>query len=264
MYAIVISILAIVGSSAAAVGGLLLMRRISDVSTLKAHHEVAGYLMGVIGTLYAVLLGLVIVDVQSKYQQARMMEESEASAIVDLFFLAGSFSQKVKIEIRKDLNDYVNQIVNSEWDSADRDGTFSRDTIKSIQGVTMALQDYEPKSNREVSCYQMALTVLGQLADSRRFRIVTAMTGVSPFLWCVLVAGAVLTVMFTFFFACDSLKNQIIMTIFLSVALTLNMLLVVLYGNPYKGDFKVQPIGFKYNQKVFKEVAEGTIPGLSR
>ena len=110
----------------------------------------------------------------------------------------------------------------------------------------------------------MALTVLAQLADSRRFRIVTAMSGVSPVLWCVLVAGATLTVVFTFFFACDSLKNQIIMTVFLSVALALNLLLVILYGNPYKGDFKVQPVGFKYNQKVFKEVAAGTIPGFSK
>jgi hypothetical protein len=41
---------------------------------------VAGYILAVVGTLYAVLLGLVVINVQTKYDQARSMAVLEANA----------------------------------------------------------------------------------------------------------------------------------------------------------------------------------------
>src|SRR6516164_4439051 len=102
MSAVLLSILVVLGSTVVAVAGMLFVRQRFALDELRSHHEVAGYLLSVVGTLYAVLLGLVVVDVHSKHQQARMMEETEASAIADLFHIVNAFPDKPRNTIQQD------------------------------------------------------------------------------------------------------------------------------------------------------------------
>jgi hypothetical protein len=98
------------------------------------------------------------------------------------------------------------------------------------------------------------------LADSRRFRIVASVSSVPGVLWVVLVAGGVLIVMFSYFFSVASMKAQVIMTSMFVTCLSLNVLLVVLYSNPYRGDLRIQPQGFLYDAHFFKELLENAPP----
>src|SRR5262249_32314689 len=102
--------------------------------------------------------------------------------------------------------------------------------------------------------YSSMLTQFGQVADSRRFRVVTSHGSVSPVLWAVLIAGGALTIVFTYFFAVESLKAQALMTILVAVTISLNVMLVGLFSNPYRGNLRIQPSGFMYDQKMFQIV----------
>ncbi|MBX9721305.1 MAG: hypothetical protein K2X81_07925, partial [Candidatus Obscuribacterales bacterium] len=54
------------GSTLLALAGMFIVRRKIARSTLEACHEVGGILLSVIGTLYAILLGLIVVNAQAK------------------------------------------------------------------------------------------------------------------------------------------------------------------------------------------------------
>jgi len=58
--------------------GLLFVRRTFHLDKLKSCHEVGGYLLSVVGTMYAVLLGLIVVDAMTKFQTARAIVEQRA------------------------------------------------------------------------------------------------------------------------------------------------------------------------------------------
>jgi hypothetical protein len=253
MSAVLLSILVVLGSTVVAVAGMLFVRQRFALDELRSHHEVAGYLLSVVGTLYAVLLGLVVVDVQSKHQQARMMEETEASAIADLFHIVNAFPDKPRNTIQQDLVHYVSVVLDYEWSNAEspEKATLSTGPVRDVWTV---LNNYEPKTSREQASYQQALATLTQIADSRRFRIISARSNISPVLWGVLLSGGILTILFTYFFGLESLRSHIIMTSMLTVCISLNVLLVVLYSNPYRGDLQVQPSGFKYDQHAFQEM----------
>jgi hypothetical protein len=254
MNAITISFLVVVGSIVLAVGGMLAARKFVPLDKSQLNHEVAGYLLGVVGTLYAVLLGLVIVDLQSKYQQAAMMAETEADAAADLFHLADSFPEKQSQALQETLYNYVTIIMEKEWN--EQSGNRSEASTLPLRHMWSLLNAYEPVSNREQQSYSQALVELTQLADSRRYRIVVSAGAVPPILWVVLVSGGVLTVLFTYFFSVESLHAHIIMTTMLVTCLSLNVLLVVLYSNPYRGDLKVQPQGFAYDAHAFSELLQ--------
>ena len=82
------ALLVIVFSCVLSVGGMLVVRRRVPYETLASYHEVAGYLLSIIGTLYAVLLGFVVVDAMTKVQEARITVEQEANAVANVFLAA--------------------------------------------------------------------------------------------------------------------------------------------------------------------------------
>jgi len=73
---------------AIAVGGLFLARKAFDLEHLKETHEVGGVLFSAIGTLYAVLLGLIVVDAMSKFTVTRDIVQNEANNVANVYILS--------------------------------------------------------------------------------------------------------------------------------------------------------------------------------
>lgn len=245
-----IGFLVVVGGTSLSVLGMLAVRKYFHVTILESHHEVAGYLLSVIGTLYAVLLGLIVVDVQGKYSQAQIMAETEANAAADLFLLSQALSPEVRDKIAGGVSEYVDVVLNEEWGNNVPRTSFTRGSAMPLRQIWQTVSSYEPVTNRQQACYSTMLTTLGQLADARRFRVVSTRGGISPVLWLVLIAGGVATVLFTYFFGVSNVFAHSMMTALVALCLSLNVMLVVLFSNPYKGDLKIQPDGFRYDQKI--------------
>ncbi|MGH9547781.1 MAG: DUF4239 domain-containing protein, partial [Terriglobales bacterium] len=242
--------LLVVGCVVLSLGGMFVVRRLLPPASLREHHEVAGYLLSIVGTLYAVLLGLVIVDVQSKYQEAKVIAETEANAVADMYLLSMGCGDKVKKSLQGSLAQYV-ELVISEWTEPPV-GTIDVGSVVPLRDIWAEMIVYEPVTNKQQALYSTMLTEMGQIADSRRFRIVTSSSSVSPVLWGVLIAGASLTITFTYFFAVESLQAQMLMTVLVAVTISLNVMLVGLFANPYRGDLRIQPVGFMYDRKMIE------------
>jgi high-affinity Fe2+/Pb2+ permease len=73
-------------------------------------------------------------------------------------------------------------------------------------------------------------------------------------MWGVLIAGGALTVLFTYLFEVEDAKAQVFMTALVTLALSLNLLLVALFNNPYKGYMRITSRPFFYDLKVMQEL----------
>ena len=58
--------------------------------TLITAHDISGQYLSIVGTMYAVLLGLIVVDAMSRFQQAFLIVEEEANSLSELIYLAGA------------------------------------------------------------------------------------------------------------------------------------------------------------------------------
>ena len=103
-----------------AVCGLFFVRRKIQPETLKACHEVGGYLLAVTGTLYAVLLGLIVVDAMSVFQEAHKTTVQEANALTDVMLLARRLPEAPRQRILHLATSYVDLVVGKEWDEMGR------------------------------------------------------------------------------------------------------------------------------------------------
>lgn len=253
-----LGLLLVVLTTALSVAGMLLVRKKIGVAALMAYHEVAGYLLSVIGTLYAVLLGFVVVDAMQHVQDLRVLTEKEASGIANIYLLVQGFPEPDRSKIRGLCTDYASAVIEKEWKDMQR-GTYSPDAFAAAWGLWKEITTYTPKTDSEQNVHQQLVSEICNMTESHRTRLVAARHGVAPVLWMVLIVGGVFTVLFTYFFGVESVKAQIIMTTLVSLTLALNVFLVFVFGNPFSGDLAVRPDAFKLDLLIFKNFEAGKI-----
>ncbi len=236
--------------------GVLLVRNQFKNGRMRDHHEVAGYLLSIVGTLYSVLLGLIVVDTQAKYQEAKQMTQQEADSCLDLFHLSYTVPQPVRKELHSHLREYMRIVEQNEWKSVTEDGGFNDMAKGEFRNIWWTICDYEPQTGKEENAYQNILDEMDSLSDGRRFRLQKARTGIPGIMWGVLIAGGCLTLLFTYLFEVEDAKAQVFMTALVALSLSLNVLLVALFSNPYKGYMQISSRPFQYDLKVMDELLE--------
>lgn len=242
------------GSVLFATLGVLLVRNRVSRGTLRNHHEVAGYLLSIVGTLYSVLLGLIVVDTQTKYQQAKMMAQQEADCCLDMFHLSYALPAPTRKKLHQDLQEYLKMLVTDEWDSIAENGKFRESGAASFRDIWWTVCDFQPETNRDQISYDKFLDYIQRLADGRRYRLQMSQAGLPPVLWGVLIGGGVLTVLFTYMFEVEEVRTQMLMTALVALALSLNVLLVALFSNPYQGYMRITSYPFRYDLKIVTEL----------
>jgi hypothetical protein len=241
----------VTASSIVAILGLISVRRMLRTRDLIACHDVGGYLLSVVGTLYAVILGLIVVDSLGKFQQARLTTEQESNSLANILILADQLPKEKRDETRKYAMAYIDRVIHEEWPDMDK-GQHSAGARQAALRFVDAVSDFEPKPEKEKAIYAAQLDSLCQFWDSRRTRTVTAMNGVSPLEWLVLLVGGAITVSFTYFFKLENLRIQIVMTVMVSIIIALNLFLVLMFGYPFSGDLRVSPDGFRVAELIIE------------
>lgn len=251
-------VLIIGGSLAVSLGGMWLVRTKVPRQTLLENHEVAGYMLSIVGTLYAILLGLIVVNVQAKFEAANQMAMTEANCLSDIAHLAALYSDPTRRKIHGHLYDYAIAAKEQDWSKVST-GEMQEATIKPYRALWKTINKIDPQGSKQESAFSNVLSTMAQLSDARRFRMVASRNGLSPILWAVLIVGEILIVWFTYFFFVENIKAQTIMTSFVVVFLSLNLLLVFLYNNPYRSELGARNAGVTFHPEWFKEDPE---PGL--
>ena len=106
----------LVGASTAfAVVGLLVVRRLLHSRNLISSHDVGGYLLSVVGTMYAVILGLIVVDAMGKFQEAHQTTDRESNALADVILLSNQLPPAERSRVQTLALAYIDRVLEDEW-----------------------------------------------------------------------------------------------------------------------------------------------------
>ncbi len=241
----------VLGATGISVLGLLGARKIFDLQKLRESHEVGGYLLSVVGTLYAVLLGLIVVDAMAKFQNARMVTEEEANNLADVFVLAASLPKELCNHVRQDCIDYTNRVIKKEWPMMD-EGKVDVEARRIIVHMNVELSTFEPQTENQKAIYPLLLSAASDVWHTRRERTNYAIHGPPVVEWVSLVIGSIITVFFTYFFNSAHLKLQVVMTSMVALLISLNLFLFLLFSYPFSGDVCVGPDPFEVDLMIFQ------------
>jgi hypothetical protein len=249
----------IILATALSVAGMLVVRRKVGFEKLVSHHEVAGHLLSVIGTLYAVLLGFVVVDAMQHQQDLRVIVDNEATHLCNIFLASEGLPEPMRKSLRTHCREYAQIVIEEEWPLLAKGG-YSPEAFNHTWGLWKEISTFDPHTPRQEAIQQQLISEICQVTESRRTRLVSAAHGVAPVMWVVLIVGGVFTLIFTYFFAVENLRTQIVMTTIVALTLSLNIFLVFVFGYPFSGDISVRPDSFRLDLGVFKHFEDGRMP----
>ena len=105
----------IAGGIAAALVLIEIARRMFSPEVLRRAHDITGNLLSVVGTLYAVLLGMIVVDAMVRFQTAIDIVQKESNSLADIFLLAERLPEPQKTRLQDACKSYAHQVVEKEW-----------------------------------------------------------------------------------------------------------------------------------------------------
>jgi len=222
--------------------GLYLFHRCVDMELRRGHNDIAGFLIAIVGIIYAVLLAFIAVTAWESYSKAGDAVEDEANAVGNMFFDTAGVPDATALSYRRLLNDYVHVVIDEEW-PAQHSGhtggtTFQKGWIL-IGDLNVEVAHFEPKTEGESNMHRELLQDLNLLFSARRTRQLAAEGHIPEVIWWIIFFGGVLTVAFTYLFGSPSLKMHMTMTASVAMSLALVIVLIVAFDYPFRGQVTI-------------------------
>jgi len=205
-----------------------------------AHNEVAGFLFSVIGVIYAVLLGFVVVVVWEKYDAAVANTETEVAAVSDLYRAVDAFPPPLRDSIRRMTHEYLDVVRDQEWPAMSA-GHRPTAAVAVVERIAYAVNRYDARTNAEQDAHQAAMLQVQRLLDARRVRLHDNEASVPPILWFALIAGGLATVCFAFLFGVENKGAQLVMTGALAAVIAILFVVIYEFDFPYGGAVGIAP-----------------------
>ena len=217
------------------VGGLSIARRLLDLKRLKESHEVSGFLLGIVGVFYAIILTFVVVAVWEDYEEVNAALSGETNELNDLYFEAAALPDSAKNEIQNSIVSYATAMKNAKWDLESKEGKLGISSHSGYTSLQHAILQFNPANEKEKIILGTMLNDLNQLSNFRSDRVSGTESHVPDFIWVVLFIGGCITLIFTYFFYVENKRFQVIMTSLLACLFSLVFFLGLLLDHPFSG-----------------------------
>lgn len=216
-----------------ACGGHILVHRAFADYDFISHNEVAGFIYAIIGVLYAVLLGFVVVVVWEQYNGSDERDRSEVAAVAAAWRLATGLPALTETAVRGDLSAYVNALVRSEWPAMEHGGN-SPEAKAALDAAIRAV--VRAPSGADQATRGAVLAQLSEVSADRSHRLQANVTGIPPLLWAALVFGGLLTIGFAYIFGLPNFRVQLLMTAALAAIIAALFVVIAELDYPFRGD----------------------------
>lgn len=238
------------GAGLVVVGGFVAMSlvvgfivaRTTSEEIRRAHNELAGFILAVIGVIYAVLLAFIAIGVWERFQVAEARTYDEAGALSTIYRDSEAFPEGERL--RQELRHYTESVITVEWPQM-RSGADFRLASPLLEGVAGTIRSLPVASPRVQNIHAQMLAAVDTALADRDARLTVDSRGINGIIWVVLLIGALVTIGFTYLFGFQRTIMQGAMVGSLSLLIGLVIFLVIALDFPYRGSIDVQPEAFR-------------------
>jgi hypothetical protein len=246
----VLGVLMVVGLPLLTVAVQAAVRRLAPSIVGGEHNEVAGFLIAVVGVVYAVTLAFIVIVTWEGYREARGTVTTEAGALRSLYRDSQSLPEPTRTRLADLVVQYGREVAGPEWDAMD-DGGSSPAVFGLIGEMFSTLGTATTTTPTQETFLADALVRLNELAQDRAERITAAEEGQLSILWVAIIVGGVLTVGFALLFGVANERLHYLMVGGFAGVLALQILVILVLSMPFSGDVRVQPEPFEHVVRDF-------------
>lgn len=239
--------------TAAACVGLVIFHRLVHVDLRKAHNDLAGFTIAVIGVLYAVLLAFIAIATWESFSKASDIVENESDFAGGIYLDTLGLPQAKGQVIRDAVERYVSVVINEEW-PIQREGKQPDQGWKPLRELNHAIVTIQPQNLGEAVIQAELLKTWNELYEARSSRLSAVEGHIPGVVWWIAFLGATITTGYSYFFGYESFGVHIAMTGTLAATLAMVLVLIIALDWPFRGEISVTPAPFIMTQQSWSQV----------
>jgi hypothetical protein len=249
---IIISVLVVL-----AIAGQLLTHKMVTTDKLELSQGMIEAMVGVVGTLFSLLLGLLVANAIENYHEISVQVSAEANSLANIYRLSEGLPSEQSLKIRDLCMDYNHCVINTEWPLMGK-MEMAPHCWKVYGNLWSACVNLKPQSEQESNLQSSMLDCAKILGETRRARSVVCQAEISPILWTAIFFGSIITIVFTYFFTSKMGGWHTMLTALIAISLGLNIWLLAAYSLPFSSELKIKPVIFQvledqvFNKKVIE------------
>lgn len=236
-----------------AVVGQVFTHRIVQRDNLEPSQGMVEAMLGVVGTLFSLLLGLLVANAIENYHEINVQVSTEANSLANIYRLSEGLAPADMKNIQSLCADYNHCVISTEWASMDNMEMAPHcwDVYGKLWSSCVKIM---PTNERENNLQASMLESAKILGETRRARSVACRAQISPVLWIAIFFGSAITIIFTYFFTSKMGKLHTLLTALIAISLGLNIWLLAAYSQPFGSDLKIKPEIFEMlDKQVFNQ-----------
>jgi hypothetical protein len=218
----------------------------------RAHNDLIGWQLSVLGTTYAVIVGFMLYTVWINFGAADLNADAEANSLVNVYRLSDGLPADQGTKLQSLARAYGDAVVDHEWGemAANIIPTESREIARQMWLVLTATKGASPT---EITAEDHALYELSAMAGYRRIRLLQSASRLPVVLWFVLLIGGAVTVASTCMFGASNGVLHLIQVTAFALLISLVLVAIADINRPYQGSVHVSDYAFRRAQMDMKE-----------
>jgi hypothetical protein len=177
--------------------------------------------------------------------------QRESNAIVNLYRDSLGLSDQFKFQIKKDINQYIDEVLNIEWPLMNTGQTVTQGGALLIEKISLDLTHFK-KASEETALISHMLSQIKELYDARRARIEASYASLSSEIWIVVIVGTILTLFSSYLFGVN-FKLHIFIVTAAALMTTSIMFLLISLDKPFQGSYVVGPQVLQLAQAIINK-----------
>ena len=222
----------------------------------EGHNDVMVPMFLTAGTIYAVMLGFLVVVVWEAYGDAKDNVAVEASTLTTMYRQTNGMDEKELTAMREHLRAYTEAVVGKEWDIQARTGGAAPEARRQIAEIYREFAHMEPVT-RDSSINREFLQQFSAVTAARNKRTLQAGESVPWILWLGLVGGATIVIAMSWMLYMDTWWPHVVMSGVLALMIGMLLFITVILAKPFQGALALEAGPFEHSLSVYKAVDGG-------
>jgi hypothetical protein len=189
-------------------------------------------------TFFALMLALVIVDLYTSYKEASADVTKEANTLIKIIQDADAFPPDHEEAVRQAVQNYVREVRDDEFPAL-RDGHEQDRSPAQLLEISVALRNFTPDNQTQVSFYDSAVSQVNDLVAERDDRISNADSSVPGSLTGLLLVLGVVSLASSIFLTTHHPGLDVVLVLSIAIIIGLALVTVLILEFPFSGSIAV-------------------------
>jgi len=184
---------------------------------------------------YGLAAALTAVHVWEVYEKVEQITRHEATSLAVLYRNVSGYPEPVRSVLREDLRAYTDQVIREAWPQQRR-GIIPEGGVQYMDKFQTDLYGFQPKTDAQRILAFETVASYSRMMEARRMRVDSVERHLPGVMWVVIVLGAAISIVSSFFFTVLDARVHRIQVALLAAFIGLVIFIILVLDYPYRGD----------------------------